>query len=399
MAYIRTRKTADGPRYDVRYAVNGQRRTDTFRLERDANSRLTKVRADELAGLVVDPKGGERLFGEYCEEWLEHRLVKGRPLTLMTRQGYAGLLRRNISPHFGGTKLRQITHERVRRWYSDLTASAGSDQAAKSYRLLRAILNTAVSDELIARNPCVIKGAGIERTPERPMLDTATVLQLADAIQPRLRALVLVAGFRTLRPGELLGLQRRDIDLLHGTIRVERQAHEITGRGRILTDTKSEAGTRTLALPAPIANELGDHLHTYVAAGREAWVFTRPSGLPLRRADLSNAWKDACAAVGLTGVHPHDLRHHAATVSARDPNVTLKELMSMMGHASPRAALVYQHATEERDRAHADYLAGVIQAAERAPKSGVVRLSPQSPAPSTRHRAGSGAQRGKPTAR
>jgi integrase len=243
MAYVRKRQTRDdGLRYDVRYVVNGERKTDTFHTASDANKRLAKIRANELAGLVIDPKGGERLFGEYADEWLEHRLVKGRPLTPMTRQGYKGLLRRNIRPHFARTKLRQITPERVRTWHSELTEKAGTDQAAKSYRLLRAIFTTAVSDELVARNPCAIKGAGIERAPERPMLGTATVLQLADAIEPRLCALVLLAGFRTLRPGELLGLQRRDVNLLHRTVRVERQAHEITGQGRILTETKSEAG-------------------------------------------------------------------------------------------------------------------------------------------------------------
>jgi hypothetical protein len=58
------------------------------------------------------------------------------------------------------------------------------------------------------------------------------------------------------------------------------------------------------------------------------------------------------------------------------PGITTKEVMSRMGHASPRAALIYQHATAERDQAVADYLGGVIAEAKRAPKSGVVRLRP-----------------------
>jgi hypothetical protein len=52
---------------------------------------------------------------------------------------------------------------------------------------------------------------------------------------PRLRALVFLAGFCGLRPGELLGLERRDIDLLHRVVHVRRQAHEITGQGRVLS--------------------------------------------------------------------------------------------------------------------------------------------------------------------
>ena len=139
----------------------------------------------------------------------------------------------------------------MRVWHSHLIASAGQDQAAKSYRLLRTILNTAVSDRLLTQNPCTVPGAGAENTPERPLLDTATVLDLADAIEPRLRALVLLAGFGALRPGELLGLERRDFDTLRGPVQVRRQAQEITGMGRMVTPPKSDAGTRTVA-PEPV---------------------------------------------------------------------------------------------------------------------------------------------------
>jgi hypothetical protein len=48
----------------------------------------------------------------------------------------------------------------------------------------------------------------------------------------------------------------------------------------------------------------------------------------------------------------------------------------MMGHSTPRAALIYQHATAERDRKHAEYLSGIFAEAERAPKSDVVHLNP-----------------------
>jgi integrase len=233
---------------------------------------------------------------------------------------------------------------------------------------------TAVSDELIARNPCVLKGAGIEHAPERPMLDTTDGLKLGEAITPRLRCLVLLGGFVVLRPGELLGLQRRDIDLLHRTVTVERQAHEITGQARVITGPKTEAGRRTLALPTVVLEALNDHLKAYVAAEPGAPVFTRPSGLPLRRADLSNAWQDACEAVQITGVHPHDLRHHGATMMARKPDVTLKELMATIGHASPAAALRYQHATDERGRELADFMNHVIASARSTPKAKVRRI-------------------------
>ena len=62
--------------------------------------------------------------------------------------------------------------------------SPGTVTVAKSYRLLRSLLATAVEDGLIANNPCVIKGAGVEHSPERPVATIHQVFALADAVDP-----------------------------------------------------------------------------------------------------------------------------------------------------------------------------------------------------------------------
>ena len=59
---------------------------------------------------------------------------------------------------------------------------------AKAYRLLKAIMNTATDDGLIRRNPCRIKGASVEKSPERPVLTVQQVFDLADAIGPRYKS-------------------------------------------------------------------------------------------------------------------------------------------------------------------------------------------------------------------
>lgn len=52
------------------------------------------------------------------------------------------------------------------------------------------------------------------------MIDAELVFRLADSITPRLRALVIVAGFVGLRTGELLGLRRCDVDLANARLTV-----------------------------------------------------------------------------------------------------------------------------------------------------------------------------------
>jgi integrase len=125
----------------------------------------------------------------------------------------------------------------VRRWRKKLLDSGLSAvTTAKAYRLLRAILNTAVDDGIIRRNPCRIKGAGQEESAERPTLTIPEVFALADAINPQYRLLVLLGTFASLRWAELAALRPGDIDLDACTIRVDRQLIEQRGHtGNTLT--------------------------------------------------------------------------------------------------------------------------------------------------------------------
>ena len=82
-------------------------------------------------------------------------------------------------------------------------------------------------------------------------------------------------------------------------------------------------------------------------------------GQPVRLATFYTAWKKATRAVGLEKFHFHDLRHTGNTLAA-STGASTKELMSRMGHSSPRAALIYQHATQDRDAEIAAALSEVI---------------------------------------
>lgn len=182
---------------------------------------------------------------------------------------------RNIASDLGPRQLRRLTPGVVRTWHSGVSTKAGQDQAAKSYRLLRAVMATAEADELVQQNPCKIRGGGEEHAAERPLVATSLVLELAEVIDPRYRALVLLAGFGGLRTGESLGLRRCDVDALE------------------------------------------THLSTFTGVELEAPVFTGPADTPLRRATLSAAWRSAVARAGAPeGLRLHDLRHHAATLTA-----------------------------------------------------------------------------------
>lgn len=204
--------------------------------------------------------------------------------------------------------------------------------SAERRRLLRSILATALADGLTVSNPYVIKGAGQERAPERRVPSVEMVRAIADAAGGRYRALVLTAAFSGLRSGELAALERRHVDLVHRTVSVQRQAQTVVGRGRVLGPPKSAAGARTIAIPGELVGVLDGHLATWVGLDPASLVLTSGKGGPTR------------------------------------------ELMARLGHSTPRAALIYQYATEERDHQIAAGIDDILEAARRVPKGSVVRI-------------------------
>ena len=207
----------------------------------------------------------------------------------------------------------------MRRWRKQLLdTEVSAVTTAKAYRLLKAILATAADDGAIRRNPCRIKGAGQEKSPERPTLTITQVFALAETIGQRYRALVLPAMFSSLRWGELAG-RRCDIDLDAPTV-------------------------------------VRWHMSCFAQPGDDGLVFTSPTGKPLRHSHFrQRVWVKALSSAGLTDFHFHDLRHSGNTLAA-SAGATLRELMDRMGHDSERAAMIYLHGSDARQHQIADSL-------------------------------------------
>jgi integrase len=328
----------------------------TYAAKQDANAALTRAVADQSRGAWVSPARGKVALGVYAAEWIaQHPTLAPR-----TRELYSSLLRVHIAPHLGAASMGDLTTAGVRRWHAALHEAKSPTTAAKAYRLLRTICNTAVEDAVLVLNPCQVKGAGVERSPERPTATVAEVAALADAVQPRFRVLVLLAAWTGLRLGELLALERSDIDLLHGTVSVSKSRQRLDHGGSITVPPKSAAGYRVVSIPPPLVAQVAAHLDTYTGPGRDAVVFTGELGAPLDRHRWSTYWQKARKAVGRPDLRFHDLRHTGNTLAAAT-GASTKELMARLGHASPRAALLYQHATRDRDEAIAVALGKLME--------------------------------------
>jgi integrase len=344
------RKRASG-RWQARYiGPDNIERTapHTFATEREAAKWLTVIESEIIKGERSPPEAGEVELGEYAERWIAERKLAPR-----TRELYEDLFRINIKPYLAKLTLDAIKPATIRTWRKRLLDDRRPEpQAVKAYCLLRAILGTAAKEDgVIRENPCRIKGYDTYHTPERPTATVAQVYALAKEMPARFSALVIVAAFSGLRWGELAALRRCDVDLQAGTVRVPRKLAALRG-GLEFGAPKSDAGLRTVALPAAAVAALRPHMLVHVAAELEALVFTGAKGKVLRTGNFRRAvrWAAAVKAAGIVGeFHFHDLRHTGNTLAAAS-GASTRELMHRMGHSSMRAALIYQHATSERDR-------------------------------------------------
>lgn len=342
----------DGIQYTAKTTA---RRALTFETRGDADAYLSGQRADISRGTWKTPDAPTPVaaapapltLAVYTVPWLADR-----PLALRTREEYDRLLRLRILPTFGSSGLAEITSVAVRSWYA---AQANTPTArAQAYALLRSILATAVDDEILMRNPCRIRGAGVSRAakPRKP----ATAAELAvivEAMPPPLRMLVLLACWCSLRFGEVTELRRGDVDLEHGVLRIRRAVVTTPTAGSVVKEPKSRAGIRDVVIPPHILDALAAHLDEHTQPGKVALLFASDNGGHLANSSMHWVYRPACKAAGRSDLSFHDLRHTGQTLAAAS-GANLRELMNRAGQSSPGAALRYLHAVDGADRAIAE---------------------------------------------
>ena len=90
-------------------------------------------------------------------------------------------------------------------------------------------------------------------------LDPDAVARLADAIDPRYRAFVLLGAYGGLRSGELFALRRERLDLVRGRVDVAETVVEIAGHFHF-GPPKTRAGRRSVPIPSFVVDELAQHI-------------------------------------------------------------------------------------------------------------------------------------------
>ncbi|ANZ20203.1 tyrosine-type recombinase/integrase [Streptomyces noursei] len=354
-----------------RYKVSGIPgiRDRSFETLEDAKTWLRRSATDEERGEFVDPRDGSITLADYiAKHW-----APGRGGVPKTQQGRERRVRLHIIPHLGHLPLRSITAAELRAYTATLEATVASvDYQRGILSQLSSILEAAVDDKRLARNPMCAKSVKWPKAPRerREAWSLERALRVRDVISPRDRIAVVLGLGCGLRQGEVFGLSPEDIDYARGVIHVRRQVQAI--HGKLFFALPKGAKTRTVDMPSSVAEELKRHVAAFPPVEVELpWGKPEADG-QRRKVSLllttrfGNAvavntwntytWKPALAKAGIIppcpkGAKPwqwaaapkdgfHVLRHTYASLllEAGESVVTLAR---WLGHSSPAITLGY----------------------------------------------------------
>lgn len=352
------RKRSDG-RWEARYVspVDGRQRSIYGKTQKEVRQKLTQIMTEIDGGAYIDPT--DMTVSRWLDVWLKDYCRDKKPTTLNQYKWAADAY---IRPRAGSVQLPKLSKINVQRIVNDMLDEGLAGSTANTIRMvLSSAMQTAVDLGMVRSNPCA--GIRIKREKQSTMaiVDRDVLPQfIAEAYKTPHGDILAFAIMTGLRAGELRGLRWSDIDMDSGRITVARQLAYVGGK--YIIQTPKSAKERMFPLPAAALEILKKHriaqqedrmrcgarwIETDISRDL---VFRMPDGSHYKVRALNYAVKKAGAAVGITDMSPHDLRHSFA-VSAIRSGMDIKTVQHVLGHSSASITLdIYAHYTEDMGR-------------------------------------------------
>ena len=353
----RTARHGTGLRWRARYLdPDGRERGRSFPTKMLAERFLTEVEHSKLSGTYRDPDAGRISLRKYAAGW-----VQGYHEDSTRGEQIRGQLNRHIMPGLGSILLSQLEQRpsMVQQFLTGLPMSAaGASQVAIT---LSTILNAAVDDGLITRNPCKAGSVRMPHQPKRKLVPWTgeQISALRSGLPSRWQAVVDCGAGLGLRQGEIFGLAVDAVNFLPRRVRVVRQVKPVGGRLWFALPKGSKE--RDVPLPGAVSLALAAHIEAHPPVKvtlpwnepgnpkrhgqpvTAALLFSKQGG-PLHHSTFNTmAWTPARNAAGMPIGGLHQLRHYYASVLLAG-GVDLKALSEYLGHHDPAITLrIYAH--------------------------------------------------------
>jgi integrase len=324
-------------RGDTRYKAvyrdsRGVATSRTFPLLREARDFLGKTRGQRADGTLPDVSKSARTMDELWAHYEKTReSSRGGKVKPSTFASYADRYPVHIQPVFGHRRLNSLTKSGIKEFYADLEQREGLDTRRKVQQIVHRLLQVAVDDEWLTRNPADgIKNPGAVAQRKPRALTDAEVEELASEVPPRYRALVWMLAETGARPGEILALRVKN---LNGSVRIVEATAEVGGR-KITGTPKTDGSIRNVPISSRLRAAIRDHYDAGFANrfDPEGYVFTGERGAQVGQNNLrKRVLQPAAERAGIEGFTTYDLRHTAISLWLMK-GVTPWTVAQMVGH-------------------------------------------------------------------
>ncbi len=201
----------------------------------------------------------------------------------------------------------------------------------RELEVLRAMLNFALQNEWILKNPFTLtksvisKAAEVECDRVLSFDEEARLLAVCIDKRAHLKSILICALDTAMRRGEIFKMKWRDVGFAKNEIYIP------------LTNTKTE-DARTVGMTPRLAEAL-ENLWAVSPKDKEQTVFGITD-------TIKTAWKTACRLAEIEDFRFHDCRHTATTrmIASGSPHT---EVMKITGHSQIRTFLRYLNITSE----------------------------------------------------
>lgn len=370
------RKRSDG-RWEGRYTAGRNPETGKPIYKNVLGKTQAEVKAKLKAAIESSAnldvmKAEQYTTGQWMDVWFENcAKIKVRP---SSHQAYRGYIDNHIKPNIGDVPLGKLSSLHLQKLYKKLLAGGRVERieaksqpkglSAKTVRNINQVISSAMDfakdQKLISSNPT--DGCALPKLEHKEM-KTLPVEQLTsflrEAKESGVFELYYIELATGLRRGELLGLKWEDIDLVQGSLRVQRQIARINGEV-IEAPLKTKNAYRTLPLSADAMGVLQEQKKK---SGNSPYVFPSPAGGPISPDSVLHMLHRVLKRAGLSKVRFHDLRHTFATLTLQN-GVDIKTVSGMLGHYSAGFTLdTYTHVTTSAKKEAANTMGSILSGA------------------------------------
>ncbi|MCL3838008.1 tyrosine-type recombinase/integrase [Aeromicrobium duanguangcaii] len=336
-----------------------------------------------VEGARVDPAASKHLMGDLLDDFLRRRKRNVAPGTY---QRDVGKIKNHIRPALGHRYVEDLTTDNLDEFFYDLRQKPktrptydtvtmdfvepapgerllGSSPLRDTYTIVNLVMKDALDKGWIESNPL----AGVKRQKRdqevtlRPEAIQTFDSLIGDLTEDERREFLL--AFLGLRQSERLGLGRDSIqkDGRYTILVIDRQ---LSREGLVVTPVlKTAASRRAFPVPPSIGTYLDDLVEWrrgFGPIGPSDTLLCMPNGKPIRHQTDTNRWHKVLESRGMPRYRMHLLRHWAATMLARQPDITEDLARLFLGHSDVLMTRFYTERSKEQLKAPVEALSALL---------------------------------------